>query len=74
MCGICGIVHHHNDHPVDQQALLAMMYTLRHRGPDGEGTYLEGAVGLGHRRLAIIDLETGQQPMSNEDQNSLDHV
>jgi asparagine synthase (glutamine-hydrolysing) len=69
MCGICGIVHHQIDYLVDQQSLLAMMYTLQHRGPDGEGTYLDGAVGLGHRRLAIIDLETGQQPMSNEDQS-----
>lgn len=44
-----------------------MTRTLRHRGPDDEGFYVEGAVGLGHRRLAIIDLPTGKQPITNED-------
>ena len=44
-----------------------MMDLLHHRGPDGEGKYLSGAVGLGHRRLSIIDLRTGDQPMGNED-------
>src|SRR5207244_4259180 len=40
---------------------------LRHRGPDAEGLWLEGPVGLGHRRLSIVDVAGGQQPMSNED-------
>jgi asparagine synthase (glutamine-hydrolysing) len=44
-----------------------MMETIRHRGPDDEGMYVSGPVGLGHRRLSIIDLNTGQQPISNED-------
>jgi asparagine synthase (glutamine-hydrolysing) len=44
-----------------------MLNTIRHRGPDGEGTYLSGQIGLGHRRLSIIDLSTGQQPLANED-------
>jgi asparagine synthase (glutamine-hydrolysing) len=44
-----------------------MMETIRHRGPDDEGVYVSGPVGLGHRRLSIIDLNTGQQPISNED-------
>jgi asparagine synthase (glutamine-hydrolysing) len=68
MCGICGIVGHD---PVDREALARMTRTLRHRGPDDEGFYVaehdDGvAVGLGFRRLSIIDLESGNQPISNE--------
>ncbi|MCA9043788.1 MAG: asparagine synthetase B, partial [Planctomycetaceae bacterium] len=44
-----------------------MTDAIQHRGPDGEGHHIEGAVGLGHRRLSIIDLEAGKQPLSNED-------
>ncbi|MFH1849478.1 MAG: asparagine synthase (glutamine-hydrolyzing) [archaeon] len=62
MCGICGF----NDD--DKAAIKAMVSTLRHRGPDQEGTYTDSGVSLGHRRLSIIDLsEKGRQPMSNED-------
>ena len=43
------------------------MDTLSHRGPDGSGRYVDGPIGLGHTRLAIIDLNTGAQPLSNED-------
>jgi asparagine synthase (glutamine-hydrolysing) len=68
MCGIAGIVNKNRDHPVVTGQLLAMMAAMQHRGPDGQGTYLDGAVGFGHRRLAIIDLHTGQQPMTNADQ------
>jgi asparagine synthase (glutamine-hydrolysing) len=46
-----------------------MMSALAHRGPDGEGAYVDGAVALGHKRLAIIDLESGKQPMTNEDES-----
>ena len=53
--------------PVEPAWLEAMTRILAHRGPDGEGVYLDGAVGLGHRRLAIIDPEGGRQPLSNED-------
>jgi asparagine synthase (glutamine-hydrolysing) len=67
MCGICGIINLDGQKPVDAAILVNMTRTLRHRGPDDEGFYLEGAVGLGHRRLAIIDLATGRQPMANED-------
>ena len=66
MCGIAGIVR--RDHlPVDRRLLKRMTDSLAHRGPDGEGWHLDGPVGLGHRRLAIIDLEGGRQPMASED-------
>jgi len=66
MCGICGIWNF-DGRPVEREVLLSMQGTLRHRGPDDEGSYIDGNVGLGNRRLSIIDLATGQQPMSNED-------
>jgi asparagine synthase (glutamine-hydrolysing) len=53
---------------VPRELLAAMCARLAHRGPDGEGCYVKAGVGLGHRRLAVIDLDTGQQPMSNEDE------
>jgi asparagine synthase (glutamine-hydrolysing) len=65
MCGICGIYHLHNQ-PVNRALLDAMTDVMRHRGPDGEGRYVNGRVGFGHRRLSIIDLEGGTQPISNE--------
>ena len=46
-----------------------MNEAMRHRGPDAQGYYLNGPLGLGHRRLSIIDLESGQQPMANEDKS-----
>src|SRR5262249_32779735 len=52
---------------VDRDRLAAMSTTLVHRGPDSEGSFVEGGVGLAARRLAIIDLESGDQPISNED-------
>ena len=67
MCGISGIVNHDRHHPVSERVLHAMTDVMSHRGPDGRGTYERGAVGLGHRRLSIIDLGGGAQPMSNED-------
>jgi asparagine synthase (glutamine-hydrolysing) len=67
MCGITGI-HNFNTHePVDKTLLLQMRDTMRHRGPDETGFYLKGNIGLGHRRLRIIDLTRGQQPLCNED-------
>ncbi|MEP7199551.1 MAG: asparagine synthetase B, partial [Chloroflexota bacterium] len=65
MCGICGI--HHPTQPIDESLLRAMNGTLAHRGPDGDGLYTEGSIGLAMRRLAIIDLNTGDQPIYNED-------
>jgi asparagine synthase (glutamine-hydrolysing) len=67
MCGICGKVNFNRDEAVSHELLRAMTRIIGHRGPDGEGHHFDGAVGLGHRRLSIIDLSTGDQPMSNED-------
>lgn len=67
MCGICGKINL-NGEPVDEALLRRMNASLVHRGPDDEGIYLKGSVGLGHRRLSIIDLSpAGRQPMCNED-------
>lgn len=67
MCGISGIFHYEADRPVDHEVLRRMADSLRHRGPDGEGFFANGPVGLAHRRLAIIDLQTGDQPMLSRD-------
>lgn len=67
MCGICGKVFVDTGHSVDSVLIRSMMEVLRHRGPDDGGTYIAGQVGLGHRRLSIIDLNTGKQPIYNED-------
>src|SRR3954466_16004919 len=66
MCGICGIVRG-DGRAVDPAVLGAMSYTLRHRGPDSAGEALLGEAGLAARRLAIIALEGGDQPIANED-------
>src|SRR6266571_400145 len=68
MCGIAGIVKRDPRETVDEARLKRMRDVLRHRGPDGEGLLLDGPVGLGHRRLAIIDVAGGHQPMANEDE------
>ena len=65
MCGICGIVSARG--PADPERLARMSAKLLHRGPDSDGVFVDGPVGLAARRLAIIDLETGDQPISNED-------
>ncbi|EKV32741.1 Asparagine synthetase [Caenispirillum salinarum AK4] len=67
MCGIVGIYHARADHPVDQALLHAMNESQHHRGPDGGGLFAEDGVGLGHRRLSIIDVGGGAQPLFNED-------
>ncbi len=81
MCGICGIVDFKNN-PIDPKLVGIMINTLSHRGPDGEGVFIsqgfrvkgQGSIGkeqavLGHRRLSIIDLKTGDQPIFNEDKS-----
>ncbi len=67
MCGIAGYVNADLARPVDRRLLERMTQTLIHRGPDEEGYYAEGPVALGIRRLRIIDLQGGKQPMCNED-------
>lgn len=70
MCGINGIVYSlESGRKVDPQMLIRMRDALRHRGPDEEGIFVEQNVGLGHRRLSIVDLSKGQQPMFNEDES-----
>ena len=71
MCGICGIVIPERlQRPVDQARLTRMRDTLVHRGPDGAGMFCEGPVGLGHRRLSIVDVAHGAQPMTTDDGRS----
>jgi len=67
MCGICGYTPSLSREE-DKRVIENMIEYLHHRGPDGEGTYFSEKCVLGHRRLSIIDLEMGHQPMSNEDQ------
>ena len=67
MCGICGKLIFDPDSAVSAALVKAMADTIQHRGPDDEGYYVSGPVGLGFRRLSIIDLQTGHQPLSNED-------
>jgi asparagine synthase (glutamine-hydrolysing) len=66
MCGIAGIVHRAPSQRVDLALLQRMCASLCHRGPDDQGTFQEGPVGLGNRRLSIIDLAGGHQPIFNE--------
>jgi len=67
MCGIAGLVDLNGERGADRGLLERMTNTLAHRGPDGSGLHLEPGIGLGHRRLAIIDLAGGHQPLANED-------
>jgi asparagine synthase (glutamine-hydrolysing) len=66
MCGIAGFVNSDGT-PADSRLIRRMTGIISHRGPDADGFYVNGQVALGHRRLSIIDLTTGGQPMSNED-------
>lgn len=63
MCGIVGFINHKKE----EKVLENMMNRIRHRGPDGKGMYLDDMVALGHRRLSIVDIDGGRQPMENED-------
>src|SRR3954447_11197988 len=67
MCGITGIVDLRGRREIDRNLLARMNDLLVHRGPDGDGFHFEPGVGFGHRRLSIIDLEGGKQPLYNED-------
>jgi asparagine synthase (glutamine-hydrolysing) len=67
MCGIAGAFHYKNDRPVSLEIIKKMNYEMVHRGPDDEGFYIKGNIALAFRRLSIIDLNTGNQPIHNED-------
>jgi asparagine synthase (glutamine-hydrolysing) len=69
MCGICGILYPGASHNVDRSILATMNRQIVHRGPDDEGFFVEGNVGLAIRRLSIIDLKTGHQPITNEEES-----
>ena len=68
MCGICGVFYPGGPHWVDPGVLAAMNGQLTHRGPDDDGSFLDQNIGLAVRRLSIIDLHTGHQPIANEDE------
>jgi len=68
MCGITGIFDTRATRSIDRAVLARMNESQHHRGPDGSGLHVEPGVGLGHRRLSIIDVATGQQPLYNEDE------
>lgn len=67
MCGIAGIFDLHGQREISADLLKRMSDSIRHRGPDGEGFFYDGGIGLAHRRLAIIDIGGGDQPIYNED-------
>jgi asparagine synthase (glutamine-hydrolysing) len=67
MCGIAGKFNFDPARPIDRERLTAMTSVVAHRGPDADGFFVGPGVGLGHRRLSIIDLSTGDQPLTNED-------
>jgi asparagine synthase (glutamine-hydrolysing) len=69
MCGICGVYNFGTGEPADSHALKRAADAMAHRGPDDEGFYLDGPLGLGNRRLSIIDLPGGHQPIANEDES-----
>ena len=67
MCGICGVAFADRHRPAEQDMLARMAASLHHRGPDGRGFHVSPGIGLGMTRLSIVDLETGDQPISSED-------
>src|SRR5216117_576965 len=68
MCGICGQFNFVRNEPVEPEVVRRMADSIAHRGPDDEGYFFEGAIGLGFRRLSIIDLTGGHQPMSDAEE------
>src|SRR5512141_2835857 len=69
MCGICGQYNFKSQKPASREIVVQMTKTLVHRGPDDEGFYFSGPLGFGFRRLSIIDLEGGHQPMSDREES-----
>ena len=68
MCGICGI-YNFKDKDKAQSMIERMLTSMKHRGPDDEGIYMDDYMSMGHRRLSIIDVKGGHQPLFNEDEN-----
>src|SRR5437667_11231588 len=68
MCGICGQFNFVGDEPVDLELIRRMAFSIAHRGPDDEGYFVSGPIGLGFRRLSIIDLAGGHQPMADAEE------
>jgi asparagine synthase (glutamine-hydrolysing) len=66
MCGIAGIINFDSDRPVEPERLRRMRDVLHHRGPDAEGMWTDGGIGLAHRRLSIVDISGGAQPMTDD--------
>ena len=67
MCGIAGKLTFDRNMTIERERLVAMADAVSHRGPDADGFYTGPGIGLAHRRLSIIDLSTGDQPLANED-------
>lgn len=67
MCGICGIISYKSNRPILDSTLVDMIAVMRHRGPDEDGLFNNGSIGLGSCRLSIIDLASGRQPIWNEE-------
>ncbi|MCG3206821.1 MAG: Asparagine synthetase [glutamine-hydrolyzing] 1 [Anaerolineae bacterium] len=70
MCGICGVIGLNSHKTIEDHLLMRMIHSMKHRGPDDEGIFNNGAVGLGSCRLSIIDLAGGRQPITNEDKSA----
>jgi asparagine synthase (glutamine-hydrolysing) len=71
MCAICGILNFDHNLRVDRRVIQRMTDSMAHRGPDDRGEFVDRQVGLGHRRLSIIDLSGGKQPIANEDESAV---
>ena len=71
MCGIVGIMDVRGARPIPRELVSRMNETQHHRGPDEGDVHVEPGIGLGHQRLSIIDLSTGQQPLWNEDRSGV---
>ncbi len=69
MCGLAGIFHQAAGGEIDGAVLRRMTTAIAHRGPDGDGFHMEPGVGLGHCRLAVLDVSGGRQPMYNENES-----
>ena len=74
MCGFCGILSFEKNVGVDPSLIARISSTLSHRGPDESGVYVKGRIGLGHRRLSIIDIEDGHQPMKSHSHDGASQV